>query len=172
METKEIILKSLEESQRYLNEALEGLTREELARSPGAESNSIIFIYWHLIRVEDIWINRVIRGHGELYDADGWAEKLGTPPKESGARYDKEKLKAWPVPEMEVLREYAAAVREKTMDLIQSTTTEKMAEVIRPDTRFDTVGAILTHLITEIALHVGQTHYLHGLYRGLKPPAQ
>ncbi len=44
MESKEILIKSLEESQRYLDQALEGLTPEEIAWVPNDECNSIAFI--------------------------------------------------------------------------------------------------------------------------------
>ena len=169
MEAKDIILKSLEESQRYLNEALEGLTEEEIAWAPGEESNSIAFILWHVTRVEDRWINRITKDENEIYDAEGWQERLGTPPKESGGRYTREQLQAWPVPKLEILKGYADSVRRKTMALLQSITDEKLSETVSTG-RFDTTGAILGHLITEIALHVGQMHYLRGVHRGLPSP--
>jgi len=172
MEAKEIILKSLEESQEYLNKALDRLTEEEIAWAPGAESNSIAFILWHVARTEDTWVNGVIQGENEIYDAGGWQERLGTPPKESGYSYTKEQLQAWPVPKLELLRGYADSVREKTMAVLQSITAEKLSETVGTGPVRDTRGVILAHLITEIALHVGQIHYLHGLHRGLDSPEQ
>ncbi len=44
MDAKDLILRSLEQSQEYLSKALEGLSQEELAWSPGPECNSIPFI--------------------------------------------------------------------------------------------------------------------------------
>ena len=170
MEAKEIILKSLEESQRYLDEALDGLTEEELAWAPGAESNSIIFILWHVTRVEDRWINRITQDENEIYDTEGWQGKLGTPPEEYGGRYTKEQLQTWPVPKLDILRGYADSVRENTMALLQSITAEELSDETVNTGRYNTKGAILGHLITEIALHVGQMHYLHGLHRGLNSP--
>lgn len=172
MEAKELLLRSLEESQGFLAKALDGLTQEEIAWRPKAECNSIAFILWHLIRVEDIWVNRVIQRQNEVYEAEGWQEKLGTPAKESGYRYTKEQLQAWPVPKLEVLRGYADSVREKTTILLQSITPKKLSEVARTDPSPDTIGAILGHLITEIALHIGQIAYLRGLHRGLDSPDQ
>jgi len=43
LEATEVLLSSLEQSQRYLTQALEGLTQEESAWSPGDECNSIGF---------------------------------------------------------------------------------------------------------------------------------
>ncbi len=165
MEIKEVILKSLEQSQGYLTKALDGLTQEEVAWSPNAECNNIAFILWHTARVEDFFVNRVIQHGKELYEAAGWQEKLDTPIK--AYQYTVEELQTWPVPKLEVLREYANAVREKTLALIKSISPEKLSEVPRPERSPDSIGAILGRISTEIALHTGQIAYLRGAQRGL-----
>ncbi len=174
MESKEILTKSLEESQRYLDQALEGLTPEEIAWASNDDCNSIAFILWHMTRAEDMWISRVILEEAEVHEAGGWDAKLGTPAKESGYGYTREQLRSWPVPELEPLREYAGAVRDKTNVLIEATTEEELSREAgtSPLTFLNTVGAILAHVITEIALHVGQIAYLRGAQRGLEPPPE
>lgn len=167
MDAKELILMSLEQSQGYLTKALDGLTQEEAAWSPEAECNSIAFILWHVIRVEDFFMNRVIQRASELYEAEGWQEKLGTPAKETGYQYATEQLRAWPVPKLEVLRGYANSVREKTLAFLESISPERLSEVPRPDRSPDSIGASLSRMSTEIALHVGQIAYLRGVQRGL-----
>lgn len=165
MDAKELILSSLEQSHEYLSKALEGLKQEELAWSPGPECNSIAFILWHTSRVEDFFVNRVIQREKELYESESWQDKLGTPLKV--AQYTAEELSAWPVPPLEILQEYVRAVREKTLDLLQSMPSNKLAELARPDRPPDTIGAILGRMSTETALHVGQIAYLRGVQRGL-----
>ncbi|MFQ5826137.1 MAG: DinB family protein [Dehalococcoidia bacterium] len=167
MEARELILRSLEQSQGYLTGALDGLTQEESAWSPGVECNSIAFILWHIARVEDFFVNRVIQRGGEVYEAEGWREKLGTPARETGFQYTAEQLQAWPVPRLEILRGYADSVREKTLAFLEDLTPEKLDEVPRPDRSPDSIGATLGHISTEIALHVGQIAYLRGVQRGL-----
>jgi uncharacterized damage-inducible protein DinB len=167
MEAKALILRSLEQSQRYLTRALDGLTQEEVAWSPNAECNSIAFILWHIVRVEDFFVNRVIQRETVLYEAESWLEKLGTPVKDTGYQYTLEQLQAWPVPKLEVLRGYASSVREKTLAFLKSIPAEKLSEVPRPDRSPDSIGAILGRISTEIALHVGQISYLRGIQRGL-----
>ncbi len=41
-------------------------------------------------------------------------------------------------------------------------------EVLSPGYPWATVGVFLVHLITEVALHVGQIDYLSGVHRGLR----
>jgi len=165
MDAKVLVLGSLEQSQGYLTGALDGLTQEEFALSPGAECNSIAFILWHTVRVEDFFVNRIIRREKDLYGSEGWQEKLGTPDKAFG--FTLEELQAWPVPKLADLRDYANAVREKTLAFINSIPSEKLDEVPRPDRSPDPIGASLGHMATEIALHVGQICYLRGLQRGM-----
>ncbi|MFC2005901.1 DinB family protein [Chloroflexota bacterium] len=165
MEARELILRSLEQSQGYLTKALDGLTQEEAAWSPGAECNGIAFILWHTTRVEDFFVNRVIQRGKELYEVDGWQEKLGTPVK--AYQYTLEELQAWPVPKLEVLRGYADSVREKTLAFLNSLPPERLSEVPRPERSPDSIGATLGRISTEVALHVGQITYLRGMQRGL-----
>ena len=169
MDVKQILMKSLEESQEYLTKALRELTEEDIAWTPKVGCNSIIFILWHLARVEDIWINRILRNSKEIYESEGWQEQLGTPVNESGFQYTAKQLQSWPVPKVEIVQRYASSVREKTIALLSSLDTAKLSEVARPGHKYDKVGSILSHLITEIALHVGQIDYLRGMLRGLQP---
>ena len=167
MEAKELILRSLEQSQRFLTNALDGLTQEEATWSPSPECNSIAFTLWHTVRAEDRFINDMIQRGNELYEAEGWQEKLGTPAGETGGRYTLEQLQAWPVPKLETLQGYASAVREKTLAFLESVTPEKLSEVSSPDSSPDSVGVMLGRISTEIAMHVGQIAYLRGMQRGL-----
>ncbi len=167
MESKELLLKSLNESQGFINQSLDGLTKEELARAPGEGCNSIIFLYWHLARVEDLWINHVLRQSGEIYDEQGWQEKLGTPPEDTGFRYTPEQLESWCPPDMDTLRGYAAAVREKTLVYLETVTPASLSAEVSRGRFSGTVGTALAHLVTEIALHAGQMAYLHGMVKGM-----
>jgi hypothetical protein len=167
MEAKELILRSLEQSQGYLTNALDGLTQEEAAWSPGAECNSIAFILWHTTRAEDLFVNRLIQQKDQLYEAEGWREKLGTAAKDIGYGYTPEQLSAWPVPKLEVLLGYGKSVREKTLVFLKGLPPDRLSEVLRPDHSPDSIGTTLCQMSTEVALHVGQIAYLRGVQRGL-----
>lgn len=165
MDVKELLLRSLEQSQGYLTKALNGLTQEEANWIPSPECNSISFILWHMTRVEDFFVNRVIQRGKELYETQKWQDKLGTPAK--AYQYTREELQAWRAPNLEILRGYASSVRQSTLDFLKSIPTERLTEVPRPDRSPDSIGVTLGHMSTEIALHVGQIAYLRGLQRGL-----
>lgn len=168
METKDIIVASLNESWGYLTRALDGLIQKEITWAPAPHSNSIGFLVWHVTQAEDFWVNEVIGGGSIVHETGGWRERLGTAADSGGAGYTEEQLRSWPTPKLADLLGYARAVREKTLAVVDTITAEKLPEVPRPKYPKDTVGSILAHLVTEIALHVGQIEYLRGVQRGLK----
>jgi uncharacterized damage-inducible protein DinB len=165
MDVKELLLRSLEQSQGYLAKTLNGLTQEEATWSLSPECNSISFILWHIARVEDFFVNRVIQRGKELYETQKWQDKLGTPAK--AYQLTLEELQAWRAPKLEILREYADSVRQNTLVFLKSIPAEKLSKVPGPDRSPDSIGATLGHMSTEIALHVGQIAYLRGMQRGL-----
>ena len=170
MKANELIVKSLDESRQYIAGAIKGLSQDELAWRPKAHSNSIAFLLWHVARVEDLWINRILLGGKEIYEAEGWYKKFGTPAQDSGFGYDVEKLNSWPVPRLALLKEYAAVVREKTLAYLKSVNEKKLDEPRDFGWSKGTVGSALSHLITEVGEHSGQIGYLRGVIRGIENP--
>ena len=73
---KKAIVSGLEEYLNALYKAIEGLSEAELNWQPSLESNSIIYLLWHMGRVEDNWINKVIGGNETVWIRDGWNKKF------------------------------------------------------------------------------------------------
>jgi uncharacterized damage-inducible protein DinB len=169
MKATDLVATSLEESTGYVAMAVKGLSQTELAWRPKPHSNCIAFLLWHLARVEDLWINRILLAGKELYETKGWYKKFGTPAADNGGGYDVAKLDAWPVPSLSLLKEYAGTVRESTLAYLKSLTATKLDEPRDFRWRKGTVGSALSHLITEVAEHSGQIGYLRGIMKGIEP---
>jgi uncharacterized damage-inducible protein DinB len=144
MKTTEFIESSLTESKEYISQAIKGLSPDELSFRPKSHSNSIAFLLWHLARVEDLWINRILLGGKELYELDGWYQKFGTPPQDNGFGYDLKKLDAWPVPTLELLQAYAASVRGKTQVYLKTLNEKQLDEPKDFGWRKGTIGSALS----------------------------
>jgi len=125
---------------------------------------------WHLARVEDLWINRILLEGEELYETDGWYKKFNTPAADNGGGYDVAKLDKWPVPPLSLLQEYAGVVREKTLAYLKSLKAAELGKARDFGWRKGTTGSALAHLITEVAEHSGQIGYLRGVMKGIEPP--
>jgi hypothetical protein len=50
---------------------------ERLAERPAAHLNSLVFTLWHVARVEDVALNVVLAGRGEVRTEGRWRDRLG-----------------------------------------------------------------------------------------------
>jgi uncharacterized damage-inducible protein DinB len=172
MKTSEFISKSLKESKEYIDEAIAKLSEDELSFQPKPHSNSISFLMWHVARVEDLWINRSLLGTKEIYESGDWYKKFGTPAQDFGFGYDIQKIAAWPIPKLELLHSYAAAVRRQTEDYLNTLNEKSLDDAKDFGWSKGTVGSALSHLVTEVGEHTGQIGYIKGILKGIErlPP--
>ena len=166
MDTKFFIEQCLAATQSLLLKTLDGLTPDDLAWKPREECNSIGFLLWHMLRTEDIMIQRFAQRKQEIYEAEGWSAKLGTPPGETGYNYSLEQMTKFTVPKLEDLLAYGKSVSEHTLIYLRSLTAEKFDEKVRPN-RTETIGEIFGTVVAHLNQHVGQISYLRGLQKGL-----
>ena len=169
METGDFILDILDRMQGAMKEAVDSLTHEELTWRPGAEANSIGFLLWHKARAEDILVQAMIQQKPEVWVSDKWYQKLNLPEDSGdGYGYTAERVAAFPVPELDDLLGYAAAVRAKTVECLKGMTPDKFDEVVkRPFFGELSISQFFAITLSEITQHIGQIAYLRGLQRGL-----
>ena len=172
MNAIDIILQSLEENDKYVQDTLSFLTEKELAWSPEPHSNSIIFLMWHLGRVEDFWISQVLKRGKQIYETEGWYKKFNTTAQDSGMGFDLAKIKTWPIPSLELAEEYRAAVRKITVAYIKSLTEKQLDEPRDFGWSKATTGWALKHLICEVGEHSGQIDYIRGIMKGIQQPPE
>jgi hypothetical protein len=171
MEMRDFILDMLDRVQKELTNAVAGLTHAELKWRPGPETNSIGFVLWHQLRCEDVTVNGWIQREPQLWVSEQWCRKLDLPddPGDDGYGYTAEQVEAFPVPPLEDLLGYGAAVRARTGQYLKSLGCDELDRVvhIEPVSEDVKVSQLLSSLLAEIALHVGQIAYLRGLQRGI-----
>ena len=85
---------------------------------PGAKgyhSKTVAYSIWHIIRIEDIVVNPLIRGREDVLSAGGWLEKTGSPIITTGNELAGEEIAAFSrALNVDGLQAYAEAVREST----------------------------------------------------------
>jgi DinB family protein len=62
---------------RITNQVLARVPVERRDERPCEGSSSIAWLLWHALRHQDVAINAVVRGEGEVLRRDGWAERIG-----------------------------------------------------------------------------------------------
>ena len=148
-----------------LMDALSGLTSEEQAWRAGPDANSITWILWHMLRVEDMWFQFFIQRKSEIWERDGWNEKFGLPTRDNGFGHTSEQVAAFPTLDLAELIGYGDAVRAETLDYLRGVTQEEFERVPREQRPEMSVAAIFRQVIGEVYQHQGQIAYLKGLLR-------
>ena len=168
------IARVVEDAFKELDEELEHMTvdlsREELLWRPNQDSNSILFLMWHLGRAEDVWISDYCLKKAHVFESGGWAARWGIDPGDSGFAYGREQLAAFPNPPLDELNAYRTEMRAQSIFYLKSLSANDFDVVPpsdHPRRKGFTVGQVWSHLVCEVAQHVGQISYLRGLQKGL-----
>ena len=165
MELNEFIADALEKEQELLTEALDGLTPEELVWRAGPEANPIVWILWHMLRVEDMWFQFFIQHKLEIWEREGWNEKFGLPTRDNGFGHTQEQVAQFPALDLAELLRYGEVVRASTLEYLQGLTADDYAVVPREQRPEMSVGAICRQIVGELYQHQGHIAYLRGLLR-------
>lgn len=161
MDFREANLWSLERTRASLMRALEGLTPQQVAWRACATCNSTGAMVIHLGRVEDTWVHRLIGGK-DIWETEGWCQKLGLPANDRGWTYDKQSAQEKrPLAELVAYYEATHRLLART---VQEFPANRFDEAFANPANF-TVSQMFSHLIIEENQHVGQIDYLKGLQR-------
>ncbi len=167
MELKEFLKIGLEGTERNLTRITDGLTREEISWRPGYGANSIGLILYHVTRSEDSFIQERLLGKSLVWESGKWYEKLNMPKDEAGAHYTAEQVNAFPVPELDGLLAYCAAVRNETKAYIESLNPDDLDEKITLPFGEMSKAFIVSLIVSHAAQHLGEMSYIRGLQRGI-----
>lgn len=150
-----------------LKTRLEGLTEAELRWQATLDSNSILWLVWHMARVEDGWINNTIAGGESVWDSGGWAERTGVTYDNSGYRQTADEVRSMPVVPVTELIDYFDDVRAASFKVIDGMSDEDLSKNFTRGDRSVTWSWILGHVLAEEAQHLGQIGFIRGMIRGL-----
>ncbi len=160
----ELLTDGFERVRDGIHPAVNGLSREQLAFRPDAESNSIAWLAWHLTRIQDDHVAHLART-GQRWLDGGWAAEFALPldPSDTGYGHDPDQV-AVVRADARTLLDYFEDVHRATSAYLVTLSEETLDEVI--DTRWDppvTVGIRLVSVITDDLMHVGQAAYVRGI---------
>ena len=168
MDFRDILKSQMAEYMESLELALDGLTPEERRFQPTPEANHIDFIVWHMARVEDTLFNRAILRRADVWERDGWGEKLGIAEDGNGYRFTAEQARDLPNFSIEKMMEYYRSVRGEIVEYIDSLSEDDLDALPNPRRPEYPMGETLKHIVVEEAQHVGQVAYIRGIRRGFE----
>lgn len=144
---------------------LDGLGPDELNRRPGGSGNSIAWLIWHLIRVQDDHLADA-SGQEQVWTADGFVDRFGftLDAGDTGYGHNPRQVSAVRVESGELLGEYQQAVAARTLEFVQSLDAGDLDRVV--DESFTppvTLGVRLVSVVGDCLMHAGQAAYVRGL---------
>ncbi|ODU02154.1 MAG: hypothetical protein ABS81_18515 [Pseudonocardia sp. SCN 72-86] len=137
-----------------------------LFRRTDPEANTIAWLVWHLIRVQDDHVSEVA-GVEQAWTADGWADRFALPLADAATAtgYGHTLADVAAVrPSADLLRGYLAAVTDRTLSYLRTVGEDDLDRVV--DERWDppvTLGMRLVSVVDDDAQHAGQAALLRGI---------
>ena len=151
-----------------VEEAVDGLDRDDLTWQPAPGANTIAWLVWHLARVQDHHVSELLEAE-QLWVEQDWGPRFGlaSDPENHGYGNTAEDVIAVRPDGPGPLLEYFAAADARTSGLIADVTPEELDRIV--DRRWDppvSLGVRLVSVADDCLQHVGQANYLRGLRRG------
>jgi hypothetical protein len=164
MTPAELLTDAFERVHSTATAAVEGLTDEQLASRPDPDANSIAWLVWHLVRVQDDHVADVA-GTEQVWTAQDFVARFDLPFDSDATGYGMTPEEVGHVRAgAELLTDYVDAVHEVTRAYVATLAPDDLDRVV--DERWDppvTLGVRLVSVISDDLQHAGQAAYLRGL---------
>jgi hypothetical protein len=167
--TRDILVDAYRRIVEGVRRVTKGLDEAALTYRPDADANSIGWLVWHLIRVQDHHVSDVAQ-RGQAWIDEGWADRFGMPADSQNVGYGhtSEQVAGVHISDPEILCDYADVVHARTLEYLETVDAEELSRIV--DTRWDppvTAGVRLVSVIGDDMQHLGQAAYVRGLYERL-----
>ena len=110
---------------------LKGLTEEQMRASPGEGMNSIVWLFWHMARTEDVAVNLLVAGRPQVISEGDWPTRLNLSRHDIGTSMSDEEVRAVSeqvsIPSMLA---YRNAVGLRTREVVRGMRLEELDEPV------------------------------------------
>ncbi len=143
---------------------LDGLTDAQLTTRPGPGANTIAWLVWHLVRVQDDHVAEVA-GREQIWTDGGFAARFGLDldDAETGYGFSDKQVDAVRVSAAD-LAAYASSVNDRTTSYLAGLREGDLDTIV--DDTWDppvTLGVRLVSVLNDDLQHAGQASYVRGL---------
>ena len=161
----ELLVDAFDRIREGAQDAVAGLTPDQLAERPSDRANSIGWLVWHLVRVQDDHL-AAVADREQVWTAQGWHERFGLPfdAEDTGYGHTSDQVAQVRGLGADDLVGYLEAVHAVTVDFVRPLTPDDLGRVV--DERWDppvTLGVRLVSVVNDDQQHVGQAAFIRGL---------
>ena len=163
---KEAVKSSMTEYLEELKTKLDGLTDIELRWQATLDTNTILWLVWHMADVEASWINEAIAGGETVWDTSDWTAKTGIKLEVIHGR-GLDGVREMPEVDVADLVQYYDEVRASTFRVIDGISDEDLSNIDARAGGSRRWDWILGHVVVEESQQLGQIALIRGMIRGL-----
>jgi hypothetical protein len=138
----------------YSDEIFSGLSEADYRTVPPGSEHSLIWILWHISRIEDITLNLLIDGGNQVYKEKDWQDRLASPIHDTGNQITAEDhLALTRDVDPDTLHLYRDEVGRKTRSIVSQLNLERLGESVSQDglNRIIDEGAVLPESVELLA---------------------
>ena len=164
MTSADLLTDAFDRIREEVHNAVDGLSKEQLAFRVDDDANSIAWLVWHLTRIQDDHVSDVTGGQ-QVWTSRGWAERFALPFGRLATGYEHVSSEVAVVQaSAELLTGYHDAVFEETSRYVRTLTDADLPRVV--DESWDppvTLAVRLISVISDDLQHAGQAAFIRGL---------
>jgi hypothetical protein len=118
----------------YEDAILDDMTEEQVRRIPPKGEHSVAWCIWHIARIEDVAMNLLVVGDAQIFQQDGWRERLGIARRQdTGNAMDLGDVAVLSnAVDIEALRAYRLAVGRGTRQIVKALGPEELKKKVDP----------------------------------------
>ncbi|HLF78932.1 MAG TPA: DinB family protein [Dehalococcoidia bacterium] len=131
------------------------LAPEQMRASP-PDNNSLAWLLWHMSRSEDMGVNALVRGAPEVFDRDGWQEKLNVPYRHVGTASSTEEVSALNTQvDLAALLAYRDAVGRETHEWLTQLDVSGLDHLVNTGDRIAATSPFADHVAARMRTVLG-----------------
>lgn len=105
----------------FEDEVLEGLSDAQVRSRPASDMNSIVWLIWHMARIEDVTMNLLVAGRPQVLDEADWVQQLRLNRRDVGTSMSESEVADFSNQvDCSVLRAYRMTVGRRTREIASS----------------------------------------------------
>lgn len=164
MDIRDLLIDGTDQLNDWLDGALKDLTADQVNWLPPANTVSIGFNAWHIMRTSDNIVNFVLKKTQPLWLSAGYQEKFDLPKVEQGTGMSLDNARAIRIGDVALLRQYGKAVAADVRAFLESVPLESLQEVqpIRPLGEMPRWRVLRQVVMTHGFMHLGEINALKG----------
>lgn len=164
MDIRDVLVDGIKQMNEWMDEAIRGLSTEQVNFLPAGKTVSIGFNAWHIARTQDNITNFVFKRQNPIWIEGGYFERMALPKVDQGTGMGLDDARGVHISDLGLLREYSAAVSKDCLEFVKTVplTTLEEVQMIKPLGEMAKWQVFRQVVMTHGFMHLGEVNAIKG----------